>query len=117
MALAPWNVLAGGKFRTDAEEARRLETGEGGRTMTDPTWLRNEKEKAVSAALEKVAEDVGARQIASGALLLAKCYFCGSDVAQWQLHMFCKRHPTFSQSSVGENQSSCMRTLKRWKSL
>lgn len=30
MALAPWNVLAGGKIRTDAEEARRRETGEKG---------------------------------------------------------------------------------------
>jgi len=28
MALAPWNVLAAGKIRTDAEEQRRRETGE-----------------------------------------------------------------------------------------
>jgi len=77
MALAPWNVLAGGKFRTDAEEARRLETGEGGRTMTDPTWLRNPREKAISAALEKVAQDVGASQIASGALLPTMLLYYG----------------------------------------
>ncbi|KAL1950334.1 hypothetical protein VTO73DRAFT_5458 [Trametes versicolor] len=31
MALAPWNVLAAGKIRTDAEEASRRETGEKGR--------------------------------------------------------------------------------------
>ena len=30
MALAPWNVLAGGKIRTDAEEERRRQTGEKG---------------------------------------------------------------------------------------
>ena len=28
MALAPWNVLAAGKIRTDEEEAKRRETGE-----------------------------------------------------------------------------------------
>lgn len=30
MALAPWNVLAAGKIRTDEEEQRRRETGEKG---------------------------------------------------------------------------------------
>lgn len=30
MALAPWNVLHGGKIRSDAEEERRRKTGEGG---------------------------------------------------------------------------------------
>ncbi|KAG6844595.1 hypothetical protein H0H87_005611 [Tephrocybe sp. NHM501043] len=30
MALAPWNVLAGGKFRTDAQEEARRTSGEGG---------------------------------------------------------------------------------------
>ena len=30
MALAPWNVLAGGKIRTDEEEERRRQTGEKG---------------------------------------------------------------------------------------
>lgn len=30
MALAPWNVLAGGKIRTDAEELERAQTGEKG---------------------------------------------------------------------------------------
>ena len=30
MALAPFNVLAGGKVRTDAEEQKRRETGENG---------------------------------------------------------------------------------------
>ena len=30
MALMPWNVLASGKIRSDAEERRRRETGENG---------------------------------------------------------------------------------------
>ncbi|KAI5115043.1 hypothetical protein M0805_001885, partial [Coniferiporia weirii] len=57
LALAPWNVLAAGRLRTDAEEARRAESGEKGRT-TMRDWLRNEDEKKMSAALEKVAKEV-----------------------------------------------------------
>ena len=40
MAIAPWNVLVGGKIRTDAEEQRRMESGEGGRTMLMPSGCR-----------------------------------------------------------------------------
>ncbi|KAJ3504662.1 hypothetical protein NLJ89_g7822 [Agrocybe chaxingu] len=68
MALAPWNVLAGGKFRTDAEEERRRKTGENGRVIMDPVWERNDLEKKVSAALEKVAIEVGAKHITSVAI-------------------------------------------------
>ncbi|CAA7269435.1 unnamed protein product [Cyclocybe aegerita] len=68
MALAPWNVLAGGKIRTDAEEERRRQTGEKGRTIVDPNWERNEQEKKVCAALEKVAAEVGAKHINSVAI-------------------------------------------------
>ncbi|EAU91208.1 arylalcohol dehydrogenase [Coprinopsis cinerea okayama7 len=67
MALAPWNVLAGGKLRTDAEEERRRQTGENGRTAWGP-WERNEKEKAMSRALEKVANEIGAKSITSVAI-------------------------------------------------
>lgn len=66
LALAPWNVVASGKFRTDAEEEERIKTGEKGRTIFGGDWLRNEKEKKVSAALEKIAQDVGAKHITSG---------------------------------------------------
>ena len=45
LALAPWNVLGGGNLRTDAEEAKRLATGEKGRVTFRPDWLRNENEK------------------------------------------------------------------------
>ncbi|GLB44427.1 putative aryl-alcohol dehydrogenase [Lyophyllum shimeji] len=68
MALAPWNVLAAGKFRTDAEEEARRQTGENGRTMLGPQWERNEKERKVSAALEKVAAEVGTKHITAVAI-------------------------------------------------
>ncbi|KAI0632870.1 aryl-alcohol dehydrogenase [Trametes polyzona] len=68
MALAPWNVLAGGKIRTDAEEQRRRETGEKGRTMIDPHWERNETERKVAKVLEQVAAEVGASTIQAVAI-------------------------------------------------
>ena len=66
MALAPWNVLAGGKIRTDAEEQARRQSGEKGRIMLDPNWERNDQERKVCQALEKVAAEVGAKHITSG---------------------------------------------------
>ena len=68
MALAPWNVLAGGKIRTDEEEERRRQTGEKGRTfgVVRTDWERNEKEKTICKALEKVAAEIGAKHITSG---------------------------------------------------
>lgn len=68
LALAPWNVLAGGRLRTDEEEKRHLESGEHGRTTFQPDWLRNEDEKKMSAALEKVAKEVEAKYITSVAI-------------------------------------------------
>jgi hypothetical protein len=65
MALAPWNVVAGGKLRSDEEEARRATTGEKGRLMLGD-WRRNEEEIRMSNALEKVAKEVGAKHITSG---------------------------------------------------
>ncbi|KAK0222407.1 NADP-dependent oxidoreductase domain-containing protein [Armillaria fumosa] len=60
MALAPWDVLAAGRFRTDEEENKRKETGEKGRTISRPDWERNEIEVKMSKALEAVAAEVGA---------------------------------------------------------
>jgi Aldo/keto reductase family len=47
MALAPWNVLAGGKFRTDEEEEKRQNTGEKGQMFEgfSPEWLRDKNER------------------------------------------------------------------------
>lgn len=65
MALAPWDVLAGGKIRSDAEEQRRQETGEKGR-MLSGDWLRTEEQRKVCLALEKVQQDIGAKSIQAG---------------------------------------------------
>ncbi|KAH9891593.1 aryl-alcohol dehydrogenase [Cubamyces lactineus] len=68
MAIAPWNVLAAGKIRTDAEEDERRKTGEKGRTMMDPRWERNETEKKVAKVLEEVAAEAGASNIQAVAI-------------------------------------------------
>lgn len=68
MALAPWDILARGKFRTDEEEERRDRSGEKGRMPFNTDWKRNEQEKAVSAALEKVAKEVGAKHVSAVAI-------------------------------------------------
>ncbi|EMD34675.1 hypothetical protein CERSUDRAFT_116863 [Gelatoporia subvermispora B] len=68
MALAPWNVLAGGKIRTDAEEEKRRQTGEKGRTIFGPDWERSPEERKVCLALEEVAKQVGVKNITSVAI-------------------------------------------------
>ncbi|KAI0739043.1 aryl-alcohol dehydrogenase [NADP+] [Daedaleopsis nitida] len=68
MALAPWNVLAGGRIRTDEEERKRRETGEKGRTIMTHDWERTEQERAVCKVLEEVAADVGAKSIQAVAI-------------------------------------------------
>ena len=62
LALAPWDVLAGGRLRSDAEEQRRRETGEKGRTVWGPQWERTEDEKKMSNALETVALEVAGEE-------------------------------------------------------
>lgn len=59
-------MLAGGKLRTDAEEARRRETGEKGRMISNPNWERTEDEVKMARALEKVAKEVGTEHITAG---------------------------------------------------
>ena len=68
MALAPWNVLCGGKLRSDAEEERREKSGEQGRDLKldNHGWKRTEEEKKMSHALEKVAKEVGVESITAG---------------------------------------------------
>ncbi|KAH8102188.1 Aldo/keto reductase [Cristinia sonorae] len=68
MAICPWNVLASGRIRTDEEEERRRQSGEGGRTLFGTKWERNENEKKMAKALEQVAKDVGAKHITSVAI-------------------------------------------------
>ncbi|KAI0073895.1 aryl-alcohol dehydrogenase [Panus rudis PR-1116 ss-1] len=68
MAIAPYDVLASGKIRTDEEEQRRRETGEKGRALLGRGWERNENERKVAKALEKVAVEVGAKTIQAVAI-------------------------------------------------
>ncbi|KAF9021986.1 Aldo/keto reductase [Hymenopellis radicata] len=65
LALAPWDVLGGGKFMTDAEEEARAKSGEKGRAINGlrQSWQRNDAEKTISAALEKVAKEVGTTNV------------------------------------------------------
>lgn len=66
MAFAPWNLFCQGKLRTDAEEAEREAKGALGRTNFTAEWKRNDREKAASAALEKVGKAVGVSDIRAG---------------------------------------------------
>ena len=72
MALSPWNVLAAGKLRTDEEEEKRRESGKKVRQWGGRPWERNEKEKKISKALEKVVAEVGAKHITSGTIIFVK---------------------------------------------
>jgi len=73
LALAPWDVLCGGRLRSDVEEEARRQNPQGARTSftQDGKWERNEDEKKVSQALEKVATEVGAKSIQAGRVLTA----------------------------------------------
>ncbi|KAK7050833.1 putative aryl-alcohol dehydrogenase aad14 [Paramarasmius palmivorus] len=68
LALAPWDVLGSGKFRTDAEEQRRLESGEEGRKTLGADWRRTDDEVKISRALEKVANEIGAKSVTAVAI-------------------------------------------------
>ncbi|KZT63475.1 Aldo/keto reductase [Daedalea quercina L-15889] len=68
MAITPWNVLAGGKIRTDEEEERRRQTGELGRTILGPQWERTPEQRQVCQTLEKVAAEVGVKSITAVAI-------------------------------------------------
>jgi len=68
MALAPWDVLAAGRIRTDAEEQRRAETGEKGRVIWNSDWQRTPEQRKVCLALEDVAKEIGAKSITSVAI-------------------------------------------------
>ena len=68
LALAPWDVLASGRIRTDAEEEARRQSGEKGRTLFSG-WERSEDERKMAKALEQVASEVGAKSIQAGTYL------------------------------------------------
>ncbi|GJN66893.1 aryl-alcohol dehydrogenase [Purpureocillium lilacinum] len=66
MALAPWDVLGGGKFQTKKAIEERKKKGEGLRSIF--TGDQSEEERRVSEALEKVAQEHGVESITAIAL-------------------------------------------------
>lgn len=122
MALSPWNVLAAGKLRTDEEEEKRRQTGEKGREWAGRPWERNEKEKKVGKALEKVAAEVGAKHITSGTIMIVefnpRCLTSSRPSScdmQLQLRIFCRKLHTSSPLSAGGRLSISLPTLRRSK--
>jgi len=68
LALAPWGVVGGGKLRTDEEEERRKATGEKGRQIFDPNWMRTPAEAKISRKLQEIAKQVGTDHITAVAI-------------------------------------------------
>ncbi|EHK18836.1 uncharacterized protein TRIVIDRAFT_44178 [Trichoderma virens Gv29-8] len=66
MALAPWDVLGGGKFQTKKALEERAKKGEGLRSTRGND--QNEDERKFSEALEKVASEHGIESITAIAL-------------------------------------------------
>ena len=94
MALAPWRVLAGGKIRTDEEEEKRRQTGEKGRDTSGSPWERNEQEKRVCKALEKVAAEVGAKHINAGNIFCKKLNYFRDTLISSSCHCICHAEDT-----------------------
>ncbi|EXJ64809.1 aryl-alcohol dehydrogenase AAD14 [Cladophialophora yegresii CBS 114405] len=67
MALAPWDVIGGGKFQSKKQIEERKKAGEGLRSMMGPAGQTPQQEK-VSAALEKVAGEHGIESLSTIAL-------------------------------------------------
>lgn len=67
MALAPWDVIGGGKFQSKKQLEERKKAGEGLRSMIGAGDQTPQQEK-VSAALEKVAGEHGIESLSSVAL-------------------------------------------------
>ncbi|KFZ03567.1 hypothetical protein V502_10841 [Pseudogymnoascus sp. VKM F-4520 (FW-2644)] len=68
MALAPWDVLGGGKFKTSAELERRKNDGESLRSFAGQPPHQTEDEVKMSEALAKVASEHGIDSVTAIAL-------------------------------------------------
>ena len=66
MALAPWDVVGGGKFQSKKQIEERKKAGEGLRSFMGPE--QTEQQAKVSAALEKVAGEHGIESLTAVAL-------------------------------------------------
>ncbi|KAK7464065.1 putative aryl-alcohol dehydrogenase aad14 [Stygiomarasmius scandens] len=67
LAIAPFDIVGGGRFRSNAEDEQRRQSGEKGR-MWQGSWERTEDEIKISKALEKVADELGAKNLRSVAI-------------------------------------------------
>jgi len=68
MALAPWDVLGGGKFQSKTELERRKNAGEGLRNFGGRPPHQTEDEIKISEALAKVASEHGIESVTAIAL-------------------------------------------------
>jgi aryl-alcohol dehydrogenase-like predicted oxidoreductase len=66
MALAPWDVMGGGKFQTRAAVEERKKKGEGLRRLT--TGEQSDEEIKISEALAKVASEHGIKSVTAIAI-------------------------------------------------
>ncbi|CRL27716.1 Aldo/keto reductase [Penicillium camemberti] len=66
MALAPWDVMGGGKFKTKEEIEQRKAQGQGLRSILGAE--QTEEEAAMSVALSKVAKEHGIKSLTAVAL-------------------------------------------------
>lgn len=66
MALAPWDVIGGGKFQSKQQIEERKKSGEGLRKFTGND--QTAKEEKISAALEKVAGEHGIKSVTAVAV-------------------------------------------------
>ena len=67
MALAPWDVIGGGKFQTKKALEERKKNNEGLRSIMG-SGDQTEQEEKISAALEKVANEIGDVSISAVAI-------------------------------------------------
>ena len=123
LALAPWGVLAAGKIRTNAEEARRKESGEKGRMIHSADWERTPEQKKVCDVLEEIGKEVGTESITSSKweTTTYTCFTSTLELTdtnkQSRLRTTSKGYLTCSRLSVAEKWNNCTKTSRHWKYL
>ncbi|KAF5343596.1 hypothetical protein D9757_013688 [Collybiopsis confluens] len=71
MGVIAYGTLASGRIRTTEEENRRIQSGEGGRSLMRPDWQRRPEEVKVCDGLEELAKKIGAKSIGAVAIAYA----------------------------------------------
>ncbi|KAF5369625.1 hypothetical protein D9757_010455 [Collybiopsis confluens] len=71
MGVIAYGTLASGRIRTTEEENRRIQSGEGGRSLMRPDWQRRPEEVKVCDWLEELAKKIGAKSIGAVAIAYA----------------------------------------------